>query len=232
MSAPRTAAFLSLGTLLSACAAPAVVLMSPAYDASRVQRVALISFTDYPGMPGSGDVAAGTFDKYLLLGNYSLVERQQVSDILKEKSFQVSGAVNPATAHKLGPLLGVDALVFGPVTDFSSSRAHPVLVNIPQEHSEPIYGQVETVQKTGQTTIRTVQDVVTGYSYSQSSQIVPETQTVPAHVGMSVRLVSVDTGEVLWSASGSGSADDLGQAAEEASSQIMQAVAKRLKKGR
>ena len=207
-------------------------MVSPDYDASRVHRVALVGITDYPGMPGSGDVAAGTFDKYLLLGGYNLVERQQVSEILKEQSFQVSGVVSPATAHKLGSLLGVDALAFGAITDFSSPRDQTVLVDMPQEHSEPIYGQIETVQRSGGSTVRTVQDVVTGYAYSQTSQIVPETQTVPAHVGLSVRLVSVDNGEVLWSASGSGSADDLGQAAEEASSQIMQAVAKRLKKGR
>jgi len=220
---------LLLAALAAACATPAVVMVSPRYDASRLHRVALIRFTDYPGMSGSGAVAAATFAKYLLLGGYGLVERQQVDEILNEQSLQASGAFDPATVHKLGKLLGVDALAFGALTDFSSPRDQTVLVDIPQEQSEPIYGKIETVQRKGDTTVRTVQDVVTGYSYHQSSQIVPQVQTVPAHIGMSVRLVSVQTGEVLWSGSGSAYGSNLGEAAEEASSQIMQAVAKRVK---
>ncbi|HVE13051.1 MAG TPA: CsgG/HfaB family protein [Elusimicrobiota bacterium] len=220
----------ALAAALAACAAPAFVIVSPDYDASRVRRVALLAFDDFPGAPGSGEIVAGTFEKYLLLGGYGLVERRRVNELLREQAFQSSGAVDPATLKRIGQLLGVDALAFGGVSDFSNSRDQTVIVDMPQEQSEPIYGSVETVQRSGDTMVRTTQNVVTGYAYRHTSRPVAEVETIPARVGVSVRLVSVDTGQVLWSGSASSSGSDLASAAEEASSQIMQAVARKLKK--
>lgn len=228
--APRLMPLL-LSTALAGCATPAMVFVSRNYKPNQVHRVALMGFEDYPGTSGSGEVVASTFEKYLLLGDYSLVERRQVKGIIKEQSLQLSGAVSPATIRKLGQLLGVDALVFGNVTDFRNMREHTVMVDISQEHSTPVYGKVVTTQKSGDTTIKTVQNIVTGYDYYETNQIVPEVQTVPAHVGISVRLVDVQSGEVLWSASASSDSSDLSGATEEASSKIMEAVTKQLKKG-
>lgn len=221
---------LALAWALAACASPAVVFVGRGYDPARVRRVALVGFQDFSGLSGSGEIAAATFEKYLLLGNYNLVERRRVNEIIKEQGFGASGAVDPATIRKLGKLLGVDALVLGSLTDFSNVREHTVMVDVPLEQSEPIYGRVVTTQQSGDTTVRTVQKVVTGYSYVQTNQLVPETQTVPARVGLSVRLVDVESGSILWSGSGSSEGDNLASAAEEASSKIMQAVLKQLKK--
>ncbi len=209
---------------------PSSVMISPHYNATQIQHVALIGFTDYPGMIGSGEITASIFEKYLFLTGYRLVERRQVSEILKEQAFQTSGTLNKATLQKLGHILGVNALVFGSIDDFNNPREQTVMVSIPQQHSSPIYGQVETIHKNGDTIVKTTQNVVTGYNYSYSSQMVPQEQTVPAHVGISVRLVDVETGEVLWSASGSGNGSFLNEATENASSQVMEAIKKQLSK--
>jgi len=227
----RKAAVLAFAAwLLAACAPPAVVFVAPNYQPGQVRRVALVSMTDFPGTPGSGAIVSGTFEKYLLWAGYDLVERRQVRDVLKEQSLTLSRSVDPNAIRKLGSLLGVDAVVIGDVTDFTNVRQETVMVDIPQEHTEPIYGEVVTVQRQGDTTVKTVQSVVTGYNVTHTTRVVPETQTFPAHVGLSVRLVDVRGGQVLWSSSGSADGVDLGAAAEQASSKIMQAVVKQLQK--
>jgi hypothetical protein len=223
--APVLAAF-----LLAACAPRAVVFVSRSFDPASIRRVAVVEVADYPGAVGSGEIAAGAFEKYLLWAGWSVVERRQVRSVLKEQSLGLTGALDPESVRGLGRILGVDALVFGSLTDFANVREQTVLVDRPQEHSEPVYGQVVTVNKSGDTLVRTVQNVVTGYSYSQTSQLVPEIATLPARAGLSMRLVDAQTAEVLWSASAASEAVDLHSAVEQASSKIMQGVVKSLQK--
>lgn len=210
------------------CATPATVIVSPGYDASRVNRVALVRVQDFPGMAGSGDAAASIFEKYLILGRYRLVERRQVGEVMGEQALGAAGGIDPATARRLGKVLGVDALVFGSLSDYTDSRDRTVIVDVPQEHIEPVYGEVETTVRQGNVTQRTTQPVITGYTFHQHDEFVPEVETVPAHVGLSVRLVDAQSGEVLWSASASSDGDDLTAATEDASSRIMSAVAEKI----
>ena len=86
-----------------------------------------------------------------------------------------------------------------------------------------------TTQRSGDTRVITTQNVVTGYAVTQTSRVVPETLTVPAHAALNVRLVDAKTSELLWSVSASASGDDLAAATEAASAAAMQAVLKRLK---
>lgn len=202
----------------------AFVVVSPRYDSLQVKRVALIGFVDYPGTVGSGEVTAGIFEKYLLLGGYTLVERRQVNEILKEQALQVSGVLEPSTLRKIGRLLDVNALVIGSINDYTNPREQTVMVNVPLQHSTPVYGEVETTHKTGSTTVKTTQKVITGYNYFTTSRIMPQVEQIPAHVGLSVRLVDVETGEVLWSASSTAEGQYLSVATEKASSQIMEVI--------
>jgi len=227
-------AFLSaflLAALAGGCARPALVMLNREYDFSRVKRVAVMSFSDFPGMPGSGDVAASAFDKYLM-GDYTVVERRQATGILREQYLHAAGGVDPANVKKIGRLLGVDALVFGDLNDFTDTRDRTVMVDIPQEHAEPVYGHVVTETKVGESTVTTVQPVVTGYEYHETSRYVPVAETIPARAAFSVRLVDVETGEVIWSASASSEGSDLADASEKVSGRIVKAVRKQMRKAR
>jgi hypothetical protein len=186
---------------LAACAPKAVVVVSASYDPARVKAVAVTSFADFPGAAGSGDAAANTFEKYLLQAGYRVVDASQA-----------------------------DALAVGALTGYAGARDETVMVDIPQSQSDPIYGQIVTTQRSGDTRVRTIQNVVTGYAVTQTSQVVPETQTVPASAAMNVRLIDAKTNELLWSVSSSGSGDDLAAALEAASSSAIAAVTKRLKR--
>lgn len=212
----------------SACAPRAVVFFNKNYYTHPINRIALLEFTDYPSYPGSGEIIASTFESYLLGAGYNLIERRQINKILKEQDLDLS-RFDQATISKIGKLLGVDALAFGSLTNFSNIREQTVMVNMPQQQSEPMFGQTTTVAHNGNTTIANTQNYISGYSYSYIDYLVPKIETLPASIGMSVRLVSVETGELLWSASASGSGDNLTLAAQEASSKLMQEIIKQMK---
>jgi hypothetical protein len=222
---------LALMLALSACVPPAIVFLNPHYDAQKVKRVALIDLEDFPAMQGSGKIAAGLFEKYLFLGGYSIVESQQVDATLQKLSIPEGASLDLPSLQALGDALGVDALVFGRLTDYSDSSDKTVIVDMPLEQSAPIYGKVVTVQRGPDGLVKTEQDVVTGYSNTSTDTPVQQTETVYAHVGMTMRLVDAHTGDILWSASTSGSGAHLNDATEAASAQIMRSVVAQLKKG-
>ena len=51
-------------------------------------------------------------------GTYSVIERKQLDRILQEQNFSTSDRANPATAAKIGKVLGVNAIVIGTITQF------------------------------------------------------------------------------------------------------------------
>jgi curli biogenesis system outer membrane secretion channel CsgG len=53
-------------------------------------------------------------------GTYSVIERKAMDKILAEQNFSNSDRGNPASAAKLGKLLGVDAIIVGSVTQFDN----------------------------------------------------------------------------------------------------------------
>jgi len=215
--------------ILAGCAPPAVVFLSPHYDPVRIRQVALVNFQDQPSAPGSGQVAASIFEKYLLLGGYGLADRSQVQTVLDEDSAPLSGNVDLNTLHALAQKLGVDAVAMGQVTDYTDSSDRTVMEDMPLEQSSPILGRQSIEQQVNGVRMRTETQVVTGYAISTTDVPVQSVETVNAHVGLSVRLVDSQSGEVLWSGSATADAPHLHAAMEEASTTLMQAVAKRLK---
>jgi hypothetical protein len=51
-------------------------------------------------------------------GVYSVIERAALDKIMQEQNFSNSDRANPASAAKLGQLLGVDAIIIGSITQF------------------------------------------------------------------------------------------------------------------
>ena len=93
------------------------------------KRVAVLDF-DYGtvqqyvyGIYGSNqDVGKGITDmlveKLVKDGKYSVIERKALDKILAEQNFSNSDRANPATAQKIGQILGVDAIIMGSITKF------------------------------------------------------------------------------------------------------------------
>ena len=179
------------------CATPAVVFVSPHYNAQQIKRVTVQGFGDASGQPGSGAMMADVFEKYLFNLHYEIVDSNQT----------------PA-----------DAVITGSLSELTNTSEQTVLVDVPQEVTEPIYQDV-TVQ--GRHGLRTVTEQ-TGSQTVVTDQSVPETETLPARVGLIVRMVGVKNGDLLWSGSGSADGMDISSAAEAAASKVTHALQKEL----
>ncbi len=118
--------------LLTGLLLPAAAQEQPkAPAASRKKRVAVIDFeygtvrTAVAGLFGSDvDVGRGICDllvKHLVRdGSYTVIERRMLDKILAEQNFSTSDRANPATAAKIGKILGLDAMIVGSITQFGN----------------------------------------------------------------------------------------------------------------
>lgn len=97
--------------------------------ADRKKRVAIFDFeygtvhNQASALFGSNvDVGRGIADmlvKYLVKdGTYSVIERKALDKILAEQNFSTSDRANPASAARIGKILGLDAIIIGSITQF------------------------------------------------------------------------------------------------------------------
>ncbi len=112
-------------------AAPAAQTSAPAVPQGRKKRVAVFDFdyatvrTNSAALFGSDiDVGKGIADLIVTdlvkNGTYSVIERKALDKILAEQNFSTSDRANPASAAKLGKILGVDAIIIGSITQFGN----------------------------------------------------------------------------------------------------------------
>jgi curli biogenesis system outer membrane secretion channel CsgG len=109
----------------------ATAAMGQTAPTPRKKRVAVFDF-DYATVHGGVaaifgqdvDIGKGVSDllvKYLVKdGSYSVLERKAMDKILTEQNFSTSDRANPASAAKIGKLLGADAIIVGSITQFGN----------------------------------------------------------------------------------------------------------------
>lgn len=163
---------------LAACATPKVAV-NPRADFSAIKRVAVLSFNG-----PKGDLAADLMTQSLLEHGADVVERQQLDAVLRERQLSASSAFDPSTAQQLGKLLGVDALFVGTVAESTPQSSYIVSQsNNPQSNVTQVSG---------------------GTLYSEGTVMgMPNAQllSTTANVSLLSRMVDVQTGSILWSAS-------------------------------
>jgi len=164
---------------ISACATPRVAF-NPRADFSAIKRVAVIPFNG-----SNGEMAADLFTQSLLAGGADVVERQKLNSVMSEQSLASSTAFDPSTAKQLGKLLGVDALFVGTVAESTPPGSYIV-----SGSNDPVVTSVTRVSNTS--------------LHSEGSVIgVPNAQLLSTTAGVTLiaRMVDVQSGSVLWSAS-------------------------------
>ncbi|QNI33784.1 curli production assembly protein CsgG [Alloacidobacterium dinghuense] len=107
-------------------------------------------------------------------GTYRVIERNQIDKILNEQNFSNSNRADSATAAKIGHVLGVDAVITGDITQFGRD-----------DQNKNIGGMLG---KWG-----------SGYGLGGVG-----TSKSKAEVAITARMIDVNTGEILASASGKG----------------------------
>jgi len=107
-------------------------------------------------------------------GTYSVIERQQLDKILQEQNFSNSDRANPATAAKIGKILGLNAIIIGTITEFG--------------------GETKKFSAGGLTSHIPGGGALGGIGTSKSK----------ANVVLDARMVNTETAEILAVASGKG----------------------------
>src|SRR5712672_415930 len=117
--------------VLSVLCLPMAAHSQSAAPQGRKKRVAIFDF-DYATVRTSTaalfgtdiDVGKGIADllvKNLVTdGTYSVIERKALDKILAEQNFSNSDRANPASAAKIGKILGLDAIIVGSITQFGN----------------------------------------------------------------------------------------------------------------
>jgi curli biogenesis system outer membrane secretion channel CsgG len=99
----------------------------------RKKRVAVLEFeyatvrTEVSSVFGTEvDIGKGIADllvKHLVKdGSYAVIERKALETVLAEQNFSTSRRGDPASAARIGKMLGVDAIILGSITQFGGER--------------------------------------------------------------------------------------------------------------
>jgi curli biogenesis system outer membrane secretion channel CsgG len=123
---------LGLGLIILGASATALSLAVPA-AAQGKPSIAVMKFTVSAGSgynywhSASWDLGSGmaemTTTALLDSGKFKVLERQQIEGVLGEQNLGDSGRVDPATAAKIGKILGAQFLLYGTVDEFEYSAA-------------------------------------------------------------------------------------------------------------
>lgn len=166
--------------------AASLTLCVAASAQSAKKRIAVLDF-EYASVQESAwaifgsrqDVGKGVadmlVDRLVSDGHYSVIERKAIAKIMAEQNLSNSDRVDPSSAAKLGKILGVDAIVMGSITQF---------------------GRDDRTRSVNGTALG---GIAGRYGLGGVGQ-----RKAKAIVGISARLVSTDTAEILAVATGKG----------------------------
>src|SRR5215210_3235678 len=115
---------------LALCAAmlcALAVTVASAEEKSGKPRIAVIEFKNKADNQwwyhGGAEAAQDVFVTELVKsGKFRVVEREQLEALMQEKNLTLSGDVDPATAVRIGKLLGVNYILTGAVTEYGNTN--------------------------------------------------------------------------------------------------------------
>jgi curli biogenesis system outer membrane secretion channel CsgG len=96
-------------------------LQPPEYDIKSGKTLAVLDLAPAQDNPDSGRaIASALVGKLAPSGFYKLMERSQIAQVIKEQEFGKSYYVDPNSAKEVGKILGVDYVIVGEVSGYSS----------------------------------------------------------------------------------------------------------------
>jgi hypothetical protein len=200
------------------------VTLGPAYPTRPLSHVAVLGFSDLGARPGSGDILAGVFEKSLLEAGMHVVERRDIDGVLQELHLQRSGAMDPMTARRLGRLLGADGLLLGTVNSFQDEQVSEIQLPVRETRADPRYRTIFMPRIIGEKLVQIPETVIDGYDTTEVVTVRTQTTYLPARVAATVRMVDVETGELLWVGSHAEEGMNVHDAADDLARRILRAL--------
>jgi hypothetical protein len=194
--------------------------MNRNYDVSRIKRIGITSFK---APPNSVSGAEDVFSRFMLENGFSVIERSRIEEILKENKLSAQGVLSAGTGKDIGHLLGVDALLVGEITDYTPEKTDIAYVQTNNHYADPVYSN--HMERGPDGSYRNVMRQ-SGEKITNEQVTTPTVYTEYAQIGLAVRLVDVETGEIIWAASDTGEGDSALDAVESSAEYL----SKRLRK--
>lgn len=117
---------------------------SPNFDAKEVWRIAVLPPAQTTTLASSVDALYDYAGMVLMrTGRFSLVDRAQVDALLAEQKFSYSGVVDPATAARLGKMLGAEAVL---VVNITSVKHDPFWDDNPEQREAELHVKIISVE--------------------------------------------------------------------------------------
>ena len=172
-----------------------------------IKRVAVLPFENLTKEPAAGGISTEEFTLQLgKTGLFDLVERNRIEELWDEQDLDTLSRFDPGTAARIGRMLGAQAVVLGSVTEFVP---HPE-VNVDTLHEwerhhrhdhdydyPPVIIVDDVRDHDALACLLTAAAIVT---IVPALFILLGPKPPAARVGISARLVDVDTGDVVWQA--------------------------------
>lgn len=115
-------------TVLAALCAIVLAPMAQAADRSKLPRVAVLEFknkanSQYWWHGGGQAIQDVMVTELVKSGKFRVIDREQLSALMREKNLSLSGDINPSTAVRAGKLLGVQYFLTGAVTEYGKMES-------------------------------------------------------------------------------------------------------------
>lgn len=101
--------------LLSCCAAQSVTL-KPGIQIRQLKKIAVIGFSDAPGVSGTGLMVTEILEKNLLKAGFDMIDHAQLENLLAANHVVITSPLNRGQLRQLREISGVDAVMVGLVT--------------------------------------------------------------------------------------------------------------------
>jgi curli biogenesis system outer membrane secretion channel CsgG len=223
MNKLKTLFLFSLLVFLFSCTSRHSVL-NPKYDLTRIERIGIVKFDSHPwGIKGTEDI----FAKYLIRSRFTVVERGKIDKVLNEYNISARGYLAPETTKLVGKILGVDALLMGNIVSYTPARKKMVRERKKIRREVPVY---ETkIHKTPSGNEKITKEKV-GERVYYDTIVTPRVHYIYAEVGITAKLVDVETAEIIWVGSYSSDGRDMADAIDNNAYYLIRRLMKDWKK--
>jgi curli biogenesis system outer membrane secretion channel CsgG len=159
--------------------------MKERVDLKGIRRLAVMEFRNYTENKEAPARVEGLLTaEFQKSGRFELLERSQMEKALQEVALGQTGLLDEKTAKEAGRLIGADAVLVGEISSYQHE------VKQIEYHYQRERSQVIPLPPGDRTP-----DIVTLPSESRTYTV----EKYNASIGFSLRMISVGTGEVLWS---------------------------------
>ena len=157
--------------------------------------VAVLPFENKTDVLGADYHATDEFNLRLgMTGNFRMVERIRIKELFEEQDFDIK-RIDDTSAVQIGKMLGAKAVILGSVTRFKPFNRPP---EIPFD-AFPVMMPVESEEDLAISLIANTAAALISFL---------SMKTPVAEIGVTVRMVDTETGEILWQARNSYRGDD------------------------